>query len=106
MNVRRLSGHAGAVLCVEALGSLVLSSSEDCTARLWDLRTGQRAVKAFAGFSDKVTPTDASLLLSSPTPLSAGEQRLFPRCRRPQRFCRVCKQGLPPFVFRLFLLFF
>lgn len=49
-NRRQLRGHKKSVLCVDASegGRLVVSGSEDCSARLWDLRT-DRAVKCFAG---------------------------------------------------------
>lgn len=64
-NRRELKGHKKAVLSVDASyeggggRSLIVSGSEDCTARIWDIRTN-RAAKCFAGcFNDN--PVDSVL---------------------------------------------
>lgn len=53
MQRRQLRGHTKSILCIDACersaeSNVVLTGSEDCTARLWDLRT-DRAQKCFAG---------------------------------------------------------
>ena len=64
---RQLRGHTKSILCLGASeegSNLLMSGSEDSTARLWDLRT-ERAQKCFTGcFSGE--PID-SLVLGPPT---------------------------------------
>jgi Prp8 binding protein len=38
VRVKRLVGHAGIVNAVDAAGPLLLSASDDCTCKLWDVR--------------------------------------------------------------------
>lgn len=42
-------GHKGSVLCLAHCNSLLLSGSEDKTARVWDLRTSRTALCLVAG---------------------------------------------------------
>jgi len=35
-----LSGHSGWVTCIEVTGSMVITGSQDCTIRLWDVTSG------------------------------------------------------------------
>lgn len=52
-NIRKyiFKGHKGSVLCLahDSIASLLLSGSEDETARLWDLRTSKTALCLLAG---------------------------------------------------------
>jgi len=63
--VRVLEGHTGSCLCVASLqtGGRVVSGSQDCTVRLWNVQTGALLklwlATAARSFSVTYSPIDA-----------------------------------------------
>lgn len=62
-------GHKGSVLCLahDSSSCLLLSGAEDCTSRLWDLRTSKTALCLMAG--GDVTSVAFAPQLASPEAL-------------------------------------
>lgn len=104
-NVQRTAecvGHAGEITCVSIAGEQVVTSSMDCTVRLWDRFSGQliRTYEGHAAPIQRVCVEDACIISGSPADgavriwdLHSAQQRGACRAEENSYFYSFWKRG-------------